>query len=157
MEATQIPDEDFKINGCKNAQRPREWMDYLSENWNKEMVSIKRDIETIKNNHLERKDTISEEYTRGKHQQVRWSRKSYQQFTGKDNRKHLSRATKWKENFFLKNEEFLRDLWDDIKFTGTPEGKESKQKTGKLFKEIMAGPSLNWWRKNTHVQERQRV
>ena len=60
------------------------------------------------------------------------------------------------EKIILKNEDSLRDFWDNIKYTnicitGVPEGKEREKGTEKLFGEIMTKnfPNLG---KETHIQ-----
>ena len=60
MEATKIPDAEFKIIVIRMLKDLRGGMDDLSENLNKEIVSIKNDIDTIKKNQSEIKTTISE-------------------------------------------------------------------------------------------------
>ena len=48
MEATKIPDAEFKTMVIKMLKDLRGGMDDPSENLNKEMVKMKKDIETIK-------------------------------------------------------------------------------------------------------------
>ena len=55
MEATQIPNSEFKIMVICMLKNLRERMDDLIENINKEIVSIKKDIETINMNQSEMK------------------------------------------------------------------------------------------------------
>ena len=49
----------------------------------------------------------------------------------------------------MKNEDSLRDLWDNIKHMNiwVPEGKKSEKEPEKLFEEIIAEIYLTWKRK----------
>ena len=48
MEATKIPDAEFKIILIRMLKDLRGKMDDLSKNLNRDIVSIKKDVETIK-------------------------------------------------------------------------------------------------------------
>ena len=50
----------------------------LSENFNKEVRNMKMEIENIKKDQSEMKDTIDEEHIRGNQQQIRQSKGSNQ-------------------------------------------------------------------------------
>ena len=50
MKLTKIPDVEFKITVIRMLKDLKGRMDDLSENLNKEMVSSKKDIETINRN-----------------------------------------------------------------------------------------------------------
>ena len=62
-----------------------------------------------------------------------------------------------------KNEDSLRDLWDDIKHTniciiGVPEGEERQKRPEKIFEEITAENFLNTGKEKVNqVQEAQKV
>ena len=62
-----------------------------------------------------------------------------------------------------RNEESLRDLWDNIKHTniriiGVPEGEEREKEPEKIFKEIIAEKFPNKGKEIlNHIQEAQRV
>ena len=67
-----------------------------------------------------------------------------------------------KEKRMKRNEDSLRDLWDNIKHidicnAGIPEGGERQKGHKKIFEEIIAENSPKWERKHTQVREAQRV
>ena len=53
MEATKIPDIELKLMVIRMLQDIRRRMDDLSENLNKEIISIKNNMEAIKKNQSE--------------------------------------------------------------------------------------------------------
>ena len=59
-----------------------------------------------------------------------------------------------------RNEDSLRDIWDNIKhinihIIGVTERQEKEKGTEKIFEEIIANMSLTWERKVIQVQETQ--
>ena len=60
IEATKIPNAEFRTMVIRMLKNPRGRMDDFSENLNKEIVSMKKDIETIEKNQSEMKNTITE-------------------------------------------------------------------------------------------------
>ena len=64
MEASNLPETEFKIMVIRMLNELRRRMDEHNENLNREIVSMKKNIETIKKNQREMKNTITEEYTR---------------------------------------------------------------------------------------------
>ena len=68
-----------------------------------------------------------------------------------------------KETRMKRNEDSLRDLWDNIKHTnihiiGVPEGEEREKRPEKIFEEIIVENFLNMGKEiATQVQEAQRV
>ena len=96
----------------------------------------------------------NEKYTRGNQQQIRWYRRM-DEWSGRQNSRN-DLIKQQEEKIILKNEDSLRDFWDNIKYTnicitGVPEGKEREKGTEKLFGEIMTKnfPNLG---KETHIQ-----
>ena len=79
-----------------------------------------------------------------------------------DKKKHASRAKKKKKEF-LKNEESLGNILDNMKcnnihIMGIPKGEESEQRIKNLFEETTTKNFLNLVKeKDTQVQEAQRV
>ena len=56
------------------------------------------------------------------------------------------------------NEERLRELWDNIRIIGVPEGEEREKGTEKIFREIIAEHFPNMGKEPlTQIQEAQRV
>ena len=70
-------------------------------------------------------------------------------------------AEKKREKRLKRNEESLRELWDNIKFTnipiiGVPEGEEREKETEKIFQEIIAENFPNTEKKSLiQIQEAQ--
>ena len=68
-----------------------------------------------------------------------------------------------RENRFKRNEESLRELWNNVKCTniriiGVPEGEEREKETEKIFQEIIAKKFPNMGKESlTQIQEAQRV
>ena len=84
MEATKIPDAEFKTMVIKMLKDLRGGMDDPSENLNKEMVKMKKDIETIKKtDRNEEHNNWNEEYARRNKYQVISSSGLNQQFKDK--------------------------------------------------------------------------
>ncbi|MCP4034869.1 MAG: hypothetical protein GY734_26970 [Herbaspirillum sp.] len=75
----------------------------------------------------------------------------------------LTPAEQNKEKRMKRNEERLRDLWDNIKrnnirIIGVPEGEEREKGPEKIFEEIIVESFPNMEKEiTTHVQEAQRV
>ena len=72
-------------------------------------------------------------------------------------------AEQKKEKRLKRNEESLRELWDNVKHTnihiiGVPEGEEREKGTEKIFQEIIAENFPNMGKESlTQIQEAQRV
>ena len=68
-----------------------------------------------------------------------------------------------KEKRMKRNEDSLRDLWENIKcnnicIIGVPDGEEGEKEPKKIFEEIIVEKFPNMWKKvATRVQEVQRV
>ena len=68
-----------------------------------------------------------------------------------------------REKRLKRNEESLRELWDNVKRTnihiiGVPEGEEREKETEKIFQEIIAENFPNMGKESfTQIQEAQRV
>ena len=63
-------------------------------------------------------------------------------------------AEQKREKRLKRNEDTLRELWDNVKCTnihiiGVPEGEEREKGTEKIFKEIIAKTSLTWERNHS--------
>ena len=75
----------------------------------------------------------------------------------------ITDAEQKRENKIEKNEESLRELWDNVKYTniriiGVPEGEEREKRTEKIPKEIIAENFPNMGKEPlTQIQEAQRV
>ena len=66
----------------------------------------------------------------------------------------ITDAEKKREKRLKRNEESLRELWDNVKRTniriiGVPEGEEREKETEKIFQEIMPKTSLTWGRNHS--------
>ena len=81
----------------------------------------------------------------------------------KDRRVEITAKEQNKEKRMKRNEDSLRDLWDNIKCTniriiGVPEGEEKEKEPKKIFEEIMVKKFPNMGKEiATQVQEAQRV
>ena len=98
-------------------------MEEHSENFNEE-------LENITKNQSELQNTITEKYTRGNQQQIRWHRRT-DQWTRRQNSSTHPIITVERKRNFKKYKDSLRDLWENIKLTniciiGVPEGEERK-------------------------------
>ena len=60
IEASNLPETEFKVMIIKMLNEHMGRMDEHNENLNREIVSIKKDIETIKKNQTEIRNTITE-------------------------------------------------------------------------------------------------
>ena len=60
MEASNLPKKEFKIMVIRMLNELRGRMDEHNENFNRETVSIKKNIETVKKNQTAMKNTITE-------------------------------------------------------------------------------------------------
>ena len=79
-----------------------------------------------------------------------------------DRLEEITDAEQKREKRLKTNEESLRELWDNIKYTsihiiGVPEGGEREKGTEKIFQEIIAENSPNMGKEPlTQIQEAQR-
>ena len=87
MEASNLPDTKYKTMVIRILKELRGRIDELSENFNKKIVSIKQDIETMIKNQSEMKNTL------------KGIRGLNQQFGRQGSRKYPIRAAKLKKNF----------------------------------------------------------
>ena len=115
-----------------------------------------KDLEELKNKQTEMNNTITEmKNTReGINSRITEAEKRIREFT----------ATKQnKEKRMKRNEDSLRDLWDNIKcnnicIIGVPEGEERQKGPEKIFEEIIVKNLPNMGKEiATQVQEAQRV
>ena len=115
MEATPILDAEFKKNGYKDAQRPQGKIDDLSENINKEIVSFKKDIETINMNQLQMKITTPEtkHFHEGSNSRLDEAKDQISELEEKII-VHTQRKNKNKKRL-KRNEKSIRHLWDNIR------------------------------------------
>ena len=80
-----------------------------------------------------------------------------------DRRVEIMGAEQKREKRLKRNEESLRELWDNVKCTnirivGVPEGEEREKETEKIFQEIIAKNVPNMGKETlTQIQEAQRV
>ena len=94
METSTLPDTKYKTMVIRILKELRGRIDELSENFNKKIVSIKQDIETMIKNQSEMKNTISEMKNT-----LKGIRGLNQQFGRQGSRKYPIRAAKLKKNF----------------------------------------------------------
>ena len=92
----------------------------------------------------------------GKRERKRWK-------GGREGEREKEKEGRNKEKRMKRNEDSLRDLWDNIKHNnisiiGVPEGKETEKGPEKIFEEIIVKNFLNMEKeRTTQVQEAQRV
>ena len=105
-----------------------------------------KDLEELKNKQTERNNTITEMKT-----------------TLEGINSRITAMQQNKEKRIKRNEDSLRDLWDNIKcnnicIIGVPEGEEREKGPEKIFEEIIARNFPNMGKETlTQVQEAQRV
>ncbi|KAF6323390.1 hypothetical protein mRhiFer1_008368 [Rhinolophus ferrumequinum] len=121
-EATNLPETEFKTLIIKMLKE-------FSENFNKEITSIKKDIEAMKNNQTEIKNTITEMTNTLEGITSRLNEAEVRISDLEDKVAEFTQSEQQKEKRIKNNENSLRDLWDNIKcnnirILGVPEGEE---------------------------------
>ena len=122
-----------------------------------------KDLEELKNKQTEMNNTITEMNTTLKGNNSRIIEAEEQISDLEDRMLEFTAAEQNKEKRMKRNEDSLRDLWDNIKcnnirIIGVPEGEEREKEPEKIFEEIIVKNFPNMGKEiATHVQEVQRV
>ena len=130
-------------------------MDNLQETLSKEIQDIKLKPEEMQNTTTELKNSLEAANSRILEAEERISEVG-------DRLVEITDAEQKREKRLKRNEESLRELWDNIKCTnirivGMPEGEEREKETEKIFQEVIAQNIPNMERESlTQIQEAQR-
>ena len=122
-----------------------------------------KDLEELKNKQTEMNNTITEMKTTLKGINSRITEAEERISELEDRRVEFTAAEQNKEKRMKRNEDSLRDLWDNIKcnnvrIIGVPEGEEREKGPEKIFEEIIIEKFPNMGKEiATQVQEAQRV
>ena len=114
--------------------------------------TFNKDLEELKNKQTEMNNTITEMKTTLEGINSRITETEERISDLKDRMVELTAAEQNKEKRMKRNEDSLRDLWDNIKcneicITGVPKGEEREKGPEKIFEEIIVKTSLTWERK----------
>ena len=111
-----------------------------------------KDLEELKNKQTEMNNTITEMKTtlQGINSRITEAEEWISDL--EDRRVEFTAMEQNKEKRMKRNEDSLRDLWNNIKcnnihLIGVPEGEEGEKGPEKIFEEIIVEKSLTWERK----------
>ena len=167
-EIGNLPEKEFRIMIVNMIQDLRKKMEAkikkMQEMFNKELEELKnKHLEELKNKQTEMNNTITEMKTTLEGINSRIT-EAEEQISDLEYRMVEFTATEQnKEKRMKRNEDSLRDLWDNIKcnnihIIGVPEGEEREKGPEKIFKEIIVKNFPNMGKEiATQVQEAQRV
>ena len=160
VEIGNLPEKEFRIMIVKMIQDLRKRMEAKIEKM-KEMFN--KDLEELKNKQTEMNNTITEMKTTLERINSRITEVEEQISDLEDRMVEFTAAEQNKEKRMKRNEDNLRDLWDNIKHNniciiGVPEGEERQKGSENIFEEIIVENSPNMGKEiATQVQEAQRV
>ena len=136
----------------------------LQEMFNKDLEELKKKhLEQLKNKQTEMNNTIAEMKNTVEGINSRITEAEERISDLQDRMVEFSAAEHNKEKRMKRNEDSLRDLWDNIKHNniriiGVPEGEEREEGPEKIFEEIIVEKFPNTGKEiATQVQEAQRV
>ena len=114
--------------------------------------SINKDIEELKNKHTETNNTIAEIKNTLEGINTRMTEAQEWISELEDKRVEITSEEQNKVKKMKRNEDSLRDLWDNIKLTniriiGVEEEEEKKKEYEKIFEEIIVENFQTWQRK----------
>ena len=139
MEIGNLPEKEFRIMIVKMIQNLGKTMDTKLENM-QEMFN--KDLEELKNKQTEIKNTITEmkNTLEGINSIITVAEEWKSDL--EDRMVEFTSAEQNKEKTMKRNEDSLRDLWDNIKHNsiriiGVPEGEEREKGPEKIFEEIV--------------------
>ena len=124
---------------------------------------INKDLEELKNKQTEKNNTITEMKNTLEGINSRIIETEERKSDLEDRMMEFTAAEQNEEKRIKRNEDSIRDLWDNIKHNniriiGVPEGEEREKGAEKLFEEIMAENVPNLGKEtDIHIQESQRV
>ena len=160
VETGNLPEKEFRIMIVKMIQDFRKRMEAkigkMQEMFNKDLEELKNKQTEMNNTITEMKNTLEAISSRITEAEERIS-------DLEDRMVEFTAAEKNKEKRMKRNEDSLRDLWDNIKrnnirIIGVPEGEEREKGPEKIFEEIIVKNFLNMGKEiATQVQKVQRV
>ena len=168
VEIGNLPEKEFRIMIVKMIQDHRKRMEAkikkMQEMFNKDLEELKnKHLEELKNKRTEMNNTIAEmkNTLEGINSRITEAK---ERISDLEDRMVEFTATKQNKGKRMKrNEDSLRDLWDNIKHNnissiGVPEGEEREKGTEKIFEKIRVENFPNMGKEiDTQVQEAQRV
>ncbi len=160
VEIGNLPEKEFRIMIVKMIQDLGIRMEAKIE---KMQEMINKDLEELKNKQTEMTNTITEMKTTLEGISSRITEAEERISDLEDRMVEFTAAEQTKEKRMKRNEDSLRDLWDNIKrnnirIIGVPEGEEREKGPEKIFEEIIVENFPNMGKEiATQVQEAQRV
>ena len=168
VEIGNLPENKFRIMIVMMIQdlrkRMEAKMEKMQEMFNKELEELKnKHLEKLKDKQTEMNNTVTEVKTTLEGINSRITEAEQRISDLEDRMGEFTAAEQNKEKRMKRNEDSLRDLWDNIKctnirITGVPEGEEREKGPEKIFEEIIVKNFPNMGKEiATQVQEVQRV
>ena len=147
VETGNLPEKEFRIMIVKMVQDLRKTMEAkfekMQEMFNKDLEELKNNhLEELKNKQTEMNNTITEMKTTPEGINSRITEAEEWISDLEDRMVEFTAAEQNKENRMKRNEDSLKDLWDNIKqnnirIIGVPEGGERERGPEKIFEEII--------------------
>ena len=160
VEICNLPEKEFRIMIVKMIQDLGKTMDAKIE---KMQEMFNKDLEELKNKQAEMNNAITEMKTTLEGINSRITKAEERKSDLEDRMVEISAVEQNKEKRMKRNEDSLRDLWDNtkcnnIRIIGVPEGEEREKGPKKIFEEIRVENVPNMGKEiATQVQEAQRV
>ena len=160
MEIGNLPEKEFEIMKVKMIQDFGKTMEAKIE---KLQEMFHKDLEKLKNKQTEMNNTITEMKTTLEGINTRITEAEERITDLEDRMVEFTAMEQNKEKRMKRNEDSLRDLWDNIKcnnicIIGVPEGEEREKGPEKILKETIVEKFPNMGKEiATQVQEAQRV
>ena len=160
MEIGNLPEKEFRIMIVKMIQDRGKRMEAKIE---KMQEMFNKDLEELKNKQTEMNNTITEMKTPLEGINSRITEAEERISDLEDTMVEFTAAEQNKEKRMKRNEDSLRDFWDNIKLSNiriiaVPEGEEREKGPEKIFEEIIVENFPNMGKERaTQVQEAQRV
>ena len=149
VEIGNLPEKEFRITIVKMIQDLRKRMEAKIE---KMQEMFNKDLEELKNKQTEMNNTITEMKTTLEGVSSRITEGEEWISDLEDRMVEFTAVEQNKEKRMKRNEDSLRELWDNIKrnkicIIGVPEGEEREKGPEKIFEEIIAKNFPKWERK----------
>ena len=168
MEIGNLPEKEFKIMIVKMIQdlgkRMEAKIEKMQEMFNEDLEELKnKHLEELENKQTEMNNTITEMKNTLERINSRITEAEEQISDLEDRMVEFSATKQNKEKRMKRNEDSLRDLWDNIKcnnicIIGVPEGEEREKGPKNIFEEIIVENFPNMGKEIVNqVQEPQRV
>ena len=167
-EIGNLPEKEFRIMVVKMIQdlgkRMEAKIEKMQDMFNKDLEKLKnKHLEELKNKQTEMNNTITEMKNTLEGINNRITEAEEQRSDLEDRMLEFTAVEQNKEKRMKRNEDSLRDFWDNTKCTniciiGVPEGEEGEKGPEKIFEEIIVKIFPNMGKEIvTQVQESQRV